>query len=1000
MVYIGARDYEIRKEGAQRAAQEIEQRYKSNQISAQKAAEELEKLQTGSKYNRVDLGDVTEKVKSQPIRQIVDPIIAAQKEIQTYGYSPGKSVSSNVKKVEGRDTYEPDPTKTGTTLYEVKYKGKTYLTSNPEFKPEEYRKDLQEFIRKQKEAKEKEEAREKSRAELFSYKARAALGITGSEDKLQGMMIISEGGRKRYVQTVMEEKPTATGGMTQVLTSRVVADVPSTATYSPGFESKLGKKEEAPKDEALQPVTSASYGSRFASSLLGKFKGFGSSLAKGYGKFAYVENLERLQGVEPKETATFLDMFPKKLQAPFNWTSSYFDTKLSTENLLKDPDVRAAGLFTGISVGAAASRFVSGALDLGLKGLIGYSSYKFVREPTPERLADVAFYSTPFLIKGAAKLKQKYFTPTKVKITSKQYKQPVAELEKTVSTGKKITTSQQGDGTLFEYPRVKSLVKSTGKNAPSVVISRGTVSRGKSVYDLYSVQVGRSVYGRLASKDQTILFQKSVTGDISLKYLTSKGKVIKTATVAYAAEPMKITQKNVVFSGKPTTVNVDVGKKVDTQTLYDFRNIVKKLEYKAVGAETQFKGLRDVSKSYKGKATSLLVQSDKALPQKEVVKVGSDLVVTLKQPDIRYSLQPIYQPNTKYYNTITTKQGVIPVSEYIQKPQLFTQRRNYFTSESSYTYTQSGIKPIKGLVKAVEGLDKSGKVYLTSSKVGIPTQEPTVTPIKQQVQAPLSGETTVKILEKSPDTLTTPVIFQTAEPTKQVSVLKSIVTPAKKSIVLRKSKLSQESLPESITDVEVRPLSEITTKPRTKTTVRSLTKVSPEIKTATATKTATTTKTVTQTRALTKTPAASVPNLQPSPSTIRTPTVIGIGSSKLLGGSKEFTVSVRRKGVFREIGKFSNPVEAFAKGKAAVLSTAAASFKVEQGKEKISPSAVVGRILPRNIFRRSKREANVFVQRRERRISSPGEKREITARGIFATRQSRRKSNLFNIFRR
>jgi len=48
-------------------------------------------------------------------------------------------------------------------------------------------------------------------------------------------------------------------------------------------------------------------------------------------------------------------------------------------------------------------------------------------------------------------------------------------------------------------------------------------------------------------------------------------------------------------------------------------------------------------------------------------------------------------------------------------------------------------------------------------------------------------------------------------------------------------------------------------------------------------------------------------------------------------------------------------------------------------------------VLPSKTFYSSKKEPGVFIQRREARISSPGEKREITFKGI----QMQRNKNIF-----
>jgi len=55
-------------------------------------------------------------------------------------------------------------------------------------------------------------------------------------------------------------------------------------------------------------------------------------------------------------------------------------------------------------------------------------------------------------------------------------------------------------------------------------------------------------------------------------------------------------------------------------------------------------------------------------------------------------------------------------------------------------------------------------------------------------------------------------------------------------------------------------------------------------------------------------------------------------------------------------------------------------------------------ILPRQKFRPSKQDANIFVQRRPFRIKTGGEKREITYKGLEVLRAKGRKKKGFSIF--
>ena len=91
---------------------------------------------------------------------------------------------------------------------------------------------------------------------------------------------------------------------------------------------------------------------------------------------------------------------------------------------------------------------------------------------------------------------------------------------------------------------------------------------------------------------------------------------------------------------------------------------------------------------------------------------------------------------------------------------------------------------------------------------------------------------------------------------------------------------------------------------------------------------------------------------------------------------KTFKAKVRRRGKFDLIGEFETPKAAFLAGKKKVLSSAAASFKVESGGRAIKIPNFDRKFYP------SKRERGVIIQKRQFRIGSMGEKKEITYKGL------------------
>ena len=109
-----------------------------------------------------------------------------------------------------------------------------------------------------------------------------------------------------------------------------------------------------------------------------------------------------------------------------------------------------------------------------------------------------------------------------------------------------------------------------------------------------------------------------------------------------------------------------------------------------------------------------------------------------------------------------------------------------------------------------------------------------------------------------------------------------------------------------------------------------------------------------------------------------------------------FVVKVRREGVFNPVGFFSTPEQAFRKGQRVVGETAGASFKVrDRTGQVVDPWWNV----ISNRFRPAKSERGVVVERRKYRISSPGEVREISAKGWMSQRTKRgNQRGGFNLF--
>jgi hypothetical protein len=104
----------------------------------------------------------------------------------------------------------------------------------------------------------------------------------------------------------------------------------------------------------------------------------------------------------------------------------------------------------------------------------------------------------------------------------------------------------------------------------------------------------------------------------------------------------------------------------------------------------------------------------------------------------------------------------------------------------------------------------------------------------------------------------------------------------------------------------------------------------------------------------------------------------GLGGVRFSGGEKGvFGVSVRRGGVFRQVGGGLSLKDAVSLGSGRVRGTAAASFQVTRGNAPVQISA------PRGFYKKG----NVLIEQNEFRINQSGELREITYKGIGMNRR-------------
>lgn len=102
-----------------------------------------------------------------------------------------------------------------------------------------------------------------------------------------------------------------------------------------------------------------------------------------------------------------------------------------------------------------------------------------------------------------------------------------------------------------------------------------------------------------------------------------------------------------------------------------------------------------------------------------------------------------------------------------------------------------------------------------------------------------------------------------------------------------------------------------------------------------------------------------------------------------------YDVFVRTRGQWQRLAGGVDLKSAVGIGKERVLGSAAASLKIEKrGGGAVTLSELTG-FFKQDTFRASKREPGVIVQRRSKRISSPGEKAEIRPKNLFSRKKSK-----------
>lgn len=300
------------------------------------------------------------------------------------------------------------------------------------------------------------------------------------------------------------------------------------------------------------------------------------------------------------------------------------------------------------------------------------------------------------------------------------------------------------------------------------------------------------------------------------------------------------------------------------------------------------------------------------------------------------------------------------------------------TTIASQKYASSG-EVIKGTLKVYPKAQLVGKAEAIPG-VDLPDAQPmpkTTLPVKQSY----AGIGLVGVLKqlKPQTSLVTPTIQPSPilqEPIiKTEPVTKVNITPES----LAKYKDEAIAIPDSAQVPVIQPIT--ISQPTLRTETRT------ELRTETILRTEPLLEQVTETTPVTRTgiPLEAVPPLEPPPKLkwVRPPEEEREKRGK-------YKVQVRQKGIFKDLALTESPEEAFRIGAQKVLGDSTASLRVRPIGSTESVSQVGRSILSKKLFRESKKEPGVFIERRQFRLDAPKEKKEITFKGLLALKSKRR----------
>lgn len=558
------------------------------------------------------------------------------------------------------------------------------------------------------------------------------------------------------------------------------------------------------------------------------------------------------------------------------------------------------------------------------------------------------------IYKGVGKFKTQQYATT--------YEPVRLQVGKT-SVTQKIQTDLK-PGQLTEYQR-GYLGYEYGTKAQPVTV--GSIKAGVGLKGVKGSQVGvgKTSYINLQTKKYDIYIKQKPTlkidntAKVSYPGYESQIKYFKKGTNKLISTKTIFTQEGL----RPTT---EVTAKFRSVEGVNWKKLLTSEEYiykEGVGIKTtKFKqSFEIVKQATKTKTKQVDTATNYELLQKTYKLKGEpSILYEIKQPEIIYSKSPTYESNIfkikPSAETITTTT--------IKQPTLRTAVKSTGVTKTLYE-SETGFKP----------LGKKAGLQLGGVTETIPTKQ-IITPIREVIIKPEVNVVSGQFLES---------VIKFA-PTKEIKIgFFPLVTPETEIKTEMESRIK--------TDVKIIPSFDLTPETLTKTKPETIVKTTPDIKTSTSTKSKQETlqEQIIETEPITDVIEITTPKQPPSRSFFKTvteppppipPTPIK-REFDIFEPKGLFSVKARRRGVFKEIAKAESIEEAFAKGSYFVDVTSSASFKIDPLGFEFDVGGKAKTLLP-SIFRESKREAGVFIEKRKYRISTPGEKAEITERGLFA----------------